>query len=642
METAHFRSAEGELVLSTVADQESQVEARLREVNDQIGASRKAYEKLISSDQERDIYQKFSERWNAYTAMHSKLLDLSRLHKGEEATALFRGKMQEEFDAATKMLAALTGIDKSRSLAAYKTSQSTYDAVQLETGLAIGFAFLVGLACLGYVVAGVTGPMRKITAAMKLIADGTLTAEIPSSGSKNELGEIAQTVDIFKRNMLRVRELAEEKERDQALKDRQQAELISFIQGFEGTVLGVLDGLTHAEQMLRDTSVGVDRTAANVKEKAGSAGRSVDGASQNVQTMASTAEELTSSIQEIARQVAEASTVAVEAVSETDTAATEIRALEETVTEIGEIVGLINSIASQTNLLALNATIEAARAGDAGKGFAVVANEVKSLATQTAKATGDIASQIEQVQAATASAVSAMSRIGAVIHSINEISAGIASAVEEQSSATGEIARSADHAAGSTQNVALLMTDLNQAAEESGISAAEIASSSAELSKQSATLKEEVRAFLNRVRSGDGNPDEAELVSWDENFSFGIPAIDTEHRHLMELTNALYREVKAGREGGTLKDIFQRLRTYTTRHFTEEDNQMARLGYPQAEEHSRHHDAFIRRLDGLFESYQQGSTGAGMDLTALLGSWWRTHIGSDDSALAAFVRTRKA
>ena len=530
--------------------------------------------------------------------------------------------------------AVIGEIDEKEALAAIVTMRNTT--------IAVAVAVLVVVAFVGWLSSrGISISLSAMTKAMRSLADGNLEVDIPASERRDEVGDMALAVEVFRQHMVRARDLSQDQERARAEKEKEQDALRTYIQTFEGTVLSVLDGLTHAEQMLRDTATGVDHTADGVKGKAGLAAGAATDASDNVSTMAATAEELSSSIQEISRRVAEASAIAGQAVSETGATTDDIRTLADAVSRIGEVVNLITDIADQTNLLALNATIEAARAGDAGKGFAVVANEVKNLATQTGKATGEIAAQIGHIQNATSGAVQAMGRIAAVIDKVNDISASIAAAVEEQSAATAEIARSADHAARSTREVSDVMGDLTAAAEASGVAAKEIANSSQELSSQSNTLKDEVRTFLSRVRSGDDDGAEAELVSWDEAFSFGVPVIDDEHKRLMELTNDLYRQLKSGQEGEILAETFRRLRSYTAEHFDEENAYMLRTAYPDTEEHKRHHDQFIRRLDSLFERYASGDKSAGMDLMALMGSWWRRHIAGDDTELANFIRYNK-
>jgi methyl-accepting chemotaxis protein len=220
-----------------------------------------------------------------------------------------------------------------------------------------------------------------------------------------------------------------------------------------------------------------------------------------VETVASATEELTASIGEIGQQVAKSSTIAGDAADQAEKSNVQVEGLVAAAQKIGDVVGLIQDIAEQTNLLALNATIEAARAGDAGKGFAVVASEVKSLANQTAKATDEIRGQITTMQGATSDSVAAIRGIGKIIKEINEIATAIASAVEEQSSATQEISRNVQQASAGTQEVSANIDGVAQAAGETGRSTNEMLSASGELAQQATALTGEVERFLQRVRA---------------------------------------------------------------------------------------------------------------------------------------------
>jgi methyl-accepting chemotaxis protein len=220
-----------------------------------------------------------------------------------------------------------------------------------------------------------------------------------------------------------------------------------------------------------------------------------------MQTVASAAEELTASIGEISRQVTQSSKITGKAVDDARRTDAIVRVLAEGPQKIGQVVDLIASIAGQTNLLALNATIEAARAGDAGKGFAVVATEVKSLATQTAKATQDIGSQIGQIQAATAEAVQAIKGITTTIEEVNAIATAIAAAVEEQGSATAEIARNVQQTAASTHDVTTNIAGVSQAADETGIAAGHVLEAASGLSQQAEQLTAKVNSFVAGVRA---------------------------------------------------------------------------------------------------------------------------------------------
>ncbi|WP_299381223.1 methyl-accepting chemotaxis protein, partial [uncultured Kiloniella sp.] len=230
------------------------------------------------------------------------------------------------------------------------------------------------------------------------------------------------------------------------------------------------------------------------------------------------AEELSASITEISRQVAQSNSVSNNAVSEANKTSEQIKILEENVSQISAVVSLINDIAEQTNLLALNATIEAARAGDAGKGFAVVASEVKNLASQTAKATEEISTQIAEVQSSTDGAVGAINSISEIIGTINEVSASISAAVEEQGAATSEIARNVEEAARGTESVSSSIQDVLHAAEQSSTAAQTITEASNGLSQQTNELRNEVSAFLNEVQ--DGGDDSSNAYPNDENQNF--------------------------------------------------------------------------------------------------------------------------
>jgi len=210
---------------------------------------------------------------------------------------------------------------------------------------------------------------------------------------------------------------------------------------------------------------------------------------------------MTSSVDEIARQVQESSRIASEAVAQASKTDARINALSQAASRIGDVVKLITAIAEQTNLLALNATIEAARAGEAGRGFAVVASEVKALASQTAKATEEIGSQIGAMQAATGESVAAIKEIGGTIGRISEIASTIAAAVEEQGAATSEIARNVERAAQGTAEVATKITDVNRGAGETGSASAQVLASAQSLSRDSNHLKSEVDQFLAAVRA---------------------------------------------------------------------------------------------------------------------------------------------
>lgn len=364
-------------------------------------------------------------------------------------------------------------------------------------------AILVGIAVVSMLIArSITRPISGMIAAMRSLADGDLTVEIPGIGRHDEIGDMADAVQVFRSNAENQRRLEKEnKDSAKRAEQEKQTAMRQLADGFEASVKSVVDSVSSTASTMQTTAQSMTSAAEETEQQAQAAAGASEEASTNVQTVASAAEELASSIEEIGRQVSRSSETANRAVEHARGTNGKVEGLVEAAQKVGEVVNLISDIAEQTNLLALNATIEAARAGEAGKGFAVVANEVKSLATQTAKATEEISQQIGEIQSATTDAATAIKSIAETVEQINEIAGSISAAVEEQGAATQEIARNVQQASAGTQKVSGNIGAVTKTAGQTGSSAGEVLGAASQLSQQSDKLRKEVQQFITKVRA---------------------------------------------------------------------------------------------------------------------------------------------
>jgi len=383
------------------------------------------------------------------------------------------------------------------------TTEYEAAAASAQRNLILGTAaILFGAIVLAFLLGrGLSRPLAAITAVMNRLSSGEIDVTIPGRERRDELGTMASAVDVFRRSMIEARSMRETQEASKHQTEREKKALQrQMADRFETDVKSVVAAVAQATTDMQRVAGEIATSVNGTSQQAAAAAAASDEASGSVSTVAAATEELASSVAEIGRQVTHSSQVADSAVVKAGQTTEMVSSLASAAEKIGDVLRLIGAIASQTNLLALNATIEAARAGEAGRGFAVVASEVKELASQTAKATEEIASQVAAIQAATGDCVTAIGGISDTIREISGIATTIAAAVEQQDSATREIARSVQQAATGTSEVSINVTGASQAADQSRALAENVSAATSQLGRQADALYKSVDTFLAGLR----------------------------------------------------------------------------------------------------------------------------------------------
>ncbi len=415
---------------------------------------------------------------------------------------LYSDVLQPEIAAMQERLGAATASLLTDFAAARRGTEQVIAGTILRQGIAAAAALLLsGLVAVG-VGRTILGPIGRITTAMGRLAQGDKAAEIPALDSRNEIGDMARAVEVFKRNGFEMQRLEKDAaERTSRAEQERRTALLQLAARFETTVGGVVTAVSSAAGEMEGAASSMSGTAEETRRQAVTVAATAAQAATNVQAVAMAAEELSASIQEIGCQVATSGEIAGQALHETRHTADTVAELVGATRLIGDVVGLITSIANQTNLLALNATIEAARAGDAGRGFAVVATEVKNLAGQTARATEDIQVKVREIESATGGVQVAVGRIGTTIDRMNAIAGSVAAALDQQSAATREISHNVQQAARGTHAVSGNIAGVNQAATESGSVATQVLGAAGRLSREAELLRREVAGFIDTIRT---------------------------------------------------------------------------------------------------------------------------------------------
>jgi methyl-accepting chemotaxis protein len=347
----------------------------------------------------------------------------------------------------------------------------------------------------------IVDPVKTMTDAMGRLAQGDISINVPARERTDELGDMAQAMQVFKDSAIENARMTEAQKEEQETQKARAQRLDDLTSSFDAQISNALESVDSAATSMKTTAESMASTAEETSNQSQAAAAASEQASNNVQMVSAAAEEMSASVEEIARQVGDSAMMAQSAVEQAETTNSEVQGLVETAQKIGNVVEMITDIAAQTNLLALNATIEAARAGEAGKGFAVVATEVKSLANQTAKATDEIAKQIGAMQGATANSVEAIQAIVDKISEMNEVSSAIAAAIDEQEAATRNISENSQQAATGTQEATGNVNGVSSAASETGMAATDVLRAAGSMSDQAETLRQSVDTFLRDVKA---------------------------------------------------------------------------------------------------------------------------------------------
>lgn len=488
---ARHRAIVSRHVMTSNPQQKTQIEGRIHIAEKNVEDARKLYEPMVTSAEERAAYEAFAPAWRTYLASCASMLAISSQGDNARAMELFVTEVSRIGLKAESTIDKIVEINLSSAADAENAGNALYltsrDFMIAAISLALLFACVAGY----FLTTGVARPVKGMTDAMARLAGGDTSITIPAVGQHDEIGRMADAVQVFKQQAIENLKQAERERiaEQEAIELRRQA-VLDMAGTVERETTGAIATIEQTTARVDQAAQELVQFAASVAGDAHAVAAASEKALTNSQAVTVAAEELSNSIRKISDQIMHTAEVSQRAVSSGEAAANTVRSLMEAMSRISEVTKLIGNIASQTNLLALNATIEAARAGEAGRGFAVVASEVKNLASKTARSTEDINRQIEGIKTATEAAVGAMTDVGDRIREIDGAATAIAGAIEQQGDATREIARNVGETTSAALEVSAKIQSVSAGAGQANGRAGEVRSSIGEVASNISGLRE--------------------------------------------------------------------------------------------------------------------------------------------------------
>jgi len=513
-ESARYRR---EVVIHTIAKSEAERSEYKRNAADsrqKLTQAMMDYEKAITDAEDRSNFVELRARLDAYVDVYEDLLKVGPSPADREAgiDTLLSQRLK---DVTAPMREQINKMKDWNVTVAQKATQENVDVATTAMAWVIALSLLCGVSGIGvavFVARQIAAPIKQLESAAHAMAHGDLSTVIDYE-SKDELGGLAaafrESSDALRTVVGELTTLISASQDgrvgvrgDASRVEGVYSELVSgtnaLLENLSDPIRFVTqntDSLASSSEELTNVSQQLGSNATETSAQMMVVSAAAEEVSRTTQSIATATEQMGATIKEIAKNATDSARVASQAVKMAETTNATVGKLGDSAVAIGKVIKVITSIAQQTNLLALNATIEAARAGEAGKGFAVVANEVKELAKETAKATEDIGQSIESIQVDTKEAVTAIATISGIIAQINDISGSIATAVEQQSATTNEMARNVTEAAKGAGDIAKNISTVTEVAQNTSMGANQTMNAATDLARMTAELKQIVSKF---------------------------------------------------------------------------------------------------------------------------------------------------